>query len=165
MAKRIFMRHYYDYNEFLNDCHTLTKKIDWEFDVIVGIARGGLTISHMLGEYYGIREVYSINTIGYDDTKKLDCTKVFNMPTIKCANNILIVDDIVDSGDTLRLVIDTLSCAYVDATIKTASLFYKETASIKPDWHVKHADKWIDFFWSDDLKNLDMGGLSILATK
>ena len=148
------MRHYYSYDEFLQDCHTLTQKIDWEFDAIVGIARGGLTISHLFGEYYDIREVYSINTIGYEDTTKLDCTEVFNMPTIRCAKNVLLVDDIVDSGETLELVLSRLSSRYPDTTFKTASLLYKDTASIKPDWYVKHADVWIDFFWSDDLKNL-----------
>ncbi|SFV50033.1 Xanthine-guanine phosphoribosyltransferase [hydrothermal vent metagenome] len=148
------MRHYYDYEEFLQDCHSLTQQIDWEFDTIIGIARGGLTLSHLLGEYYNIREVYAINTIGYNDTKKLDHTEVFNIPDIKSAKNILLVDDIVDSGETLELVLKTLSTRYPHARLKTASLLYKETACIKPDWYVKHADVWIDFFWSDDLKKI-----------
>lgn len=146
------MRHYYDYNEFLEDCHSLTQQIDWEFDAIVGIARGGLTLSHLFGEYYNIREVYALNTIGYDETKKLDHTEIFNIPEIKSATNILIVDDIVDSGETLELVIKTLSERYPNTTLKSASLFYKESASIEPDWYAKLADRWIDFFWSDDLK-------------
>jgi len=147
------MRHYYGYQEFLEDCHSLTQQIDWEFDSIIGIARGGLTLSHLLGEYYDLREVYAINTIGYDGTTKLDHTEIFNIPDIKSATSVLIVDDIVDSGDTLSLVLETLSTRYPHVSFKSASLLYKESASIKPDWHAQKADRWIDFFWSDDLRD------------
>jgi len=145
------MRHHYSYEEFLDDCKTLTKKIDWEFDTIIGIARGGLTLSHILGEYYDIREVYAINTIGYDDDKKLDHTEIFNIPDIRDARDILIVDDIVDSGETLDLVLTTLTDRYPKCNFKSASLLYKHSASIQPDWFVKEAKVWIDFFWSVDL--------------
>jgi len=147
------MRHYYSYEEFLDDCKTLKGKIDWEFDAIIGIARGGLTLSHLLGEYYDIREVFAINTIGYDDDKKLDHTEVFNIPDIRGNKNILIVDDIVDSGETLELVLSTLSQRYPDCNFKSASLLYKYSASIQPDWFVKEAKVWIDFFWSVDLRS------------
>ena len=145
------MRYYYCYEEFVSDCRRLTEIIDWEFDTIVGISRGGLTPAHLLGEYYDIREVYAINTIGYDDTEKLENTKVFNIPDISSAKNVLIVDDIVDSGDTLELVLSTLSQSYPHCSFRSASLFYKESATIEPDWYSQEATKWIDFFWSVDL--------------
>ena len=145
------MRYYYSYAEYLSDCKYLTTRIDAKFDAIVAIARGGITLAHMLGEYYDIREVYTINTIGYDDTKKLDRVEVFNIPDLKQAENILVVDDIVDSGDTMKLVLQLLSEHYPKCSFKSAALFYKTTAAIKPDWHVRHAEEWIDFFWSVDL--------------
>jgi xanthine phosphoribosyltransferase len=61
------MRHYYAYNEYLSDCKKLTELIQDDFDAIIAIARGGMTMAHMLGEHYDIREVYTVNTIGYDD--------------------------------------------------------------------------------------------------
>jgi len=149
------MNYYYSYREYLDDCRTLTKAIDWKFDTIIGVARGGLTLSHTLGEYYNIRDVYSINTIGYDNTKKLDSTKIFNIPELKESKNVLIVDDIVDSGDTLKLVIDTLSEKYPDCNFKSLSLFYKITAKIEPDWYAKEAKEWIEFFWSEDCPKID----------
>jgi len=148
------MAYDYSYEAFISDCHILTQKIDWEFDTIIGIARGGLSLAHIFGEFYDIREVYTINTIGYDETKKLASTKVFNIPEISHARNILIVDDIVDSGETLKLVIKSLSQRYPNANFKTASLFYKESASIKPNWYAQYATDWIDFFWATDLRNL-----------
>ena len=146
---------YYSYNEFKDDLKTLTKKIDQEFDVIMPIARGGLSMALMLGEYYDIREVYAINTIGYNDTKKLDEVKVFNIPDLVGAKRVLIVDDIVDSGDTLIEVLKVLNKQYPDVIFYSASLFYKKSAKIAPTWYVKEAKDWIEFFWTEDLKEKD----------
>jgi xanthine phosphoribosyltransferase len=144
---------YYPYQEFKQDLKTLITKIDQPFDAILGIARGGLSMAQMLGEYYDIREVYAINTIGYDDTKKNDSVEVFNIPDLKSAKQVLIVDDIVDSGDTLVQVLAVLNAKYPQVTFLSASLFYKKTAKITPTWYVKEPKGWIDFFWSVDLRN------------
>jgi xanthine phosphoribosyltransferase len=145
-------KRYYPYEDFLADTKSLTQKIDWTFDTIIPIARGGFSLAHLLGEYYNIREVYSINTIGYDDTIKLESVKVFNIPELGEAKNVLIVDDIVDSGDTLVEVLKVLRQAYPNVNFKTAALFYKKSAKIAPDWYVQEADKWIEFFWTEDIK-------------
>ena len=125
-------RIYYPYDEFRVDLKTLVTIIDKPFDAILGIARGGLSIAQMLGEYYDLRAVYAINTIGYDET--------------------VIVDDIVDSGDTLFEVLALLKDRYPHITFYSASLFYKKTAKIAPNWYVKEPAGWIDFFWTVDLR-------------
>ena len=144
-------KRYYAYVDFLADAKLLTEKIDWEFDTIIPIARGGLSLGHLFGEYYNIREVYALNTIGYDDTFKLESVRVFNIPELRKAKNVLIVDDIVDSGDTIVEVLKVLRQLYPDVTFKVASLFYKKSAKIAPDWYVQEAECWIEFFWSVDL--------------
>ncbi|WP_309497523.1 phosphoribosyltransferase family protein [Sulfurovum sp.] len=144
---------YYPYDEFRDDLRILIQKIDQPFDSILGIARGGLSMAQLLGEYYDLREVYAINTIGYEGSKKKESVEVFNIPDLKSAATVLIVDDIVDSGDTLVDVLDTLSMKYPNVTFRTASLFYKKTAKITPTWYVKEPKGWIDFFWSVDLRN------------
>jgi xanthine phosphoribosyltransferase len=144
---------YYAYTEFQSDLKVLTQKIDISFDAIVAIARGGLSMAQMLGEYYGIREVYTINAIGYDDRKKRERLNVFNIPDLSRVHRVLIVDDIVDTGDTLSEVLNVLENAYVEIEFMTASLFYKRTAVIAPDFWVQEATEWIEFFWSEDLKS------------
>lgn len=144
---------YYPYDEFRDDLRILIQKIDQPFDSILGIARGGLSMAQLLGEYYDLREVYAINTIGYEGSKKKESVEVFNIPDLKSAATVLIVDDIVDSGDTLVDVLDTLSMKYPNVTFCSASLFYKKTAKITPTWYVKEPKGWIDFFWSVDLRN------------
>ena len=151
----------YPYEDFLTDTKILTQKIEWEFDTIIAIARGGLSLAQLLGEYYDLRAVYSINTIGYEDTQKLDSVQVFNLPQLQDAKRVLIVDDIVDSGDTLIEVLKVLSEAYPYVTFKTASLFYKKSAKIAPNWYVKEAKEWVDFFWTVDmLKNDNITGIN-----
>jgi len=144
-------KRYYPYEDFLADTKSLAQKIDWQFDTIIPIARGGLSLGHLLGEYYNIREVYSINTIGYEDMQKLDSVKVFNVPELTEAKNVLVVDDIVDSGDTMIEVLKVLHRAYPAVEFKTASLFYKKSAKIVPNWYVQEAERWIEFFWSVDI--------------
>jgi len=143
---------YYPYEEFKDDLKLLTEKIDQSFDAILGIARGGLSMAQILGEYYDLREVYSINTIGYEDTHKNERVEIFNIPQLKSSTKVLIVDDIVDSGDTLVAVLAVLQLKYPSVTFVTASIFYKKTAKITPTWYVKEPKGWIDFFWSVDLR-------------
>ena len=149
MAKKI----YYSYNEFRKDLKILIEKIDQNVDTLVPISRGGLCMGQMLGEFYNLRQVYAINTIGYEGTKKLDEVKVFHLPNLENSNRVLIVDDIVDSGDTLVVVLDVLKKKYPKVTFYTASLFYKRTSLIEPTWWVKEPKGWIEFFWSEDLKD------------
>jgi xanthine phosphoribosyltransferase len=144
---------FYPYSAFVTDLKTLTSQIDQEFDAIIAIARGGLSVALMLGEHYDIREVYAINTIGYEGTKKLDEINVFNIPDLAGAKKVLIVDDIVDSGDTLREVLKVLETKYPKTSFFSASIFYKPTASIEPTWWVREVTQWIEFFWSEDLKD------------
>ncbi len=143
---------YYSYNEFREDLKRLIEKIDQDFDTIVPISRGGLSMGQMLGEFYEIRQVYAINTIGYEGTKKLDEVKVFHFPNLEESNRVLIVDDIVDSGESLVAVLEVLKREYPKVIFFTASLFYKPTAIVEPTWWVKQTQDWIDFFWSEDLK-------------
>ncbi|MBD3790493.1 MAG: phosphoribosyltransferase [Campylobacterales bacterium] len=142
---------YYGYDTFRQDLKILVQKIDREFDTILAIARGGLSIAHMLGEYYNIRAVYAINTIGYEDTQKLQNVTVFNVPDLHRSKHVLIVDDIVDSGDTIVEVLKVLKQMYPQTNFYIASLFYKKSAKIAPDWYVKDAEDWVSFFWTVDL--------------
>ncbi len=146
-------RVYYSYSQFRDDLESLTKIIDKDFDTIIPIARGGLTIAHLLSEYYNIREVYAINSISYNNTKKLDSVDIFNIPNLKKSKRVLIVDDIVDSGDTLVALLDALKSRYPNIIFYSASIFYKKSAKIAPTWYVKEANSWIDFFWEKDLKD------------
>jgi xanthine phosphoribosyltransferase len=109
-------------------------------------------MGQLLGEYYAIRKVYAINTIGYDNTQKLKSVEVLNLPDLSDSHRILILDDIIDSGDTIKAVLKRLQRLYPTKIFKVASIFYKPSASIEPNYWVREAKGWIDFFWTVDLR-------------
>ena len=139
---------YYSYTEFIKDCKNLTKQLySYEIDTIVAIARGGVTLGHFLSSGLDIRELYTINSIHYDGTTKLDHFIISNIPDLSKSSKVLIVDDIVDSGETMKEILDILSKQYPQCSFTTLSLFYKNTAVMQPDITLYEAKEWIDFFW------------------
>ncbi|MEA3314337.1 MAG: phosphoribosyltransferase family protein [Campylobacterota bacterium] len=145
-------KQYYSYNECLRDCKNLLPKIEtYNPDTIVAIARGGLTFGHLLSQGLDKRELYTINSIHYDDDKKLDDFKISNIPNLNNSKKVLIVDDIIDSGETMVEIINILNNIYPNCEYKIASLFYKKNALIQPDFTINEAINWIEFFWEVDI--------------
>lgn len=112
-----------------------------------------MVLGHLLSQALDLRSIYTINAISYDDDKKIQKVKISNIPDLSNFTNILIVDDIVDSGETMYKVLQLIKCKYKNSDIKTLSIFYKDTAIIKPDITIKQTNEWIEFFWEVDLKN------------
>ena len=144
---------YYSYDEFRKDTLQLLQILPQkEFDTIIGVARGGLTLAHMLSEALDIRNVQSISTQLYDDTQKRDSITIIETCSLESSKNILIVDDIADSGETLKALYNHLTLTYPQLHFKTATLFYKQSSCFESDYWVKEADTWIEFFWEVDFK-------------
>ena len=59
---------------------------------------------------------------------------------------VLVVDDVVDSGRTLALVLDLLT--NVGAQPRSAVVYAKPTTVVEPDYVWARTDKWIVFPWS-----------------
>ncbi len=140
---------FYDFEEFNKDVKIMAKELTkYECDTIVAIARGGMTLGHFLAEYMSIRELYSLNSVHYDDQKKLDYIKIFNIPDLSKSKKVVIVDDIIDSGETMYEIVKLLRQKFPNVKFETASIFYKPNSIVKPDFTVKEAKEWIEFFWS-----------------
>jgi len=144
------MKKMYNYEEFREDVKVLGKEIkEYNPDCLVAIARGGLTLSHFLGESLNIRDVYTINSIHYEGEKKLDTFEIKNIPDLSSHKKIVLVDDISDSGETLKEILSILKTEYPDIEIKTATIFYKKDSLVIPDFKLKIANQWIVFFWEN----------------
>ena len=144
---------YYDYSSFKKDTQVLVDKSkDFEPDVLLALARGGLTLGHFMAQALNIRNLFTLNSIHYEGELKLDSFDIFNVPNLSFAKKVLIVDDIIDSGETMVEVLKVLKDKFPDVEFKIATLFYKQTALLKPDFYVKEANEWIDFFWEVDIK-------------
>ncbi len=144
---------YYSYEEFVKD----TKKLiecskGFEADTLLAVARGGLTLGHAYALAVDNRRLFAINSVLYEKETKGQKCEIFNMPDLKDAKKVLVLDDIIDSGETMKEVIALLKKSYPDVEFKIASLFYKPTASIQPDFSVNEAKDWIGFFWEKDFE-------------
>ncbi|EDZ61899.1 phosphoribosyltransferase [Sulfurimonas gotlandica GD1] len=144
---------YYSYEDFRIDTKKLLLDVkEFKPEVIVAIARGGLTLAHAIAEGLDIREVQTIRTELYDKTQKRETISIFGDCNFRDTSRVLIVDDIADSGDTLKAVIPHLKSLHKDIEFKSATLFYKKSSVFEPNFWVNEADDWIDFFWERDFK-------------
>lgn len=123
---------------------------DFKPDIILAIARGGLFLAGSIGYELGVKNISVINVELYTGVHQKLEVPVMLPPFLDKANiqdmNVLICDDIADSGETLESVSEY--CAGVVASSQTAVLYEKASSIVKPDFVWKRADKWIDFPWS-----------------
>jgi len=144
---------YYSYENFRDDTNKLVENVqDFNAEVIVAIARGGLTLSHAMAEGLDIRDVQSIRTELYDNTCKRDELSIFGECTLSGVTRALVVDDIADSGETLQMIMNDLRSKNSNIEFKSATLFYKKTSIYEPDFWINEAKEWIEFFWEKDFK-------------
>jgi hypoxanthine phosphoribosyltransferase len=107
--------------KFHMDVHNLSKQIPINtFDYIYGIPRGGLVIAVYLSHRCNIPLINSLN---------------------KDIKNVLIVDDIADTGKTLAEL--------KEYNFQTATLYYKSRSIIKPTFIGEEVenDEWVVFPW------------------
>ena len=145
---------YYSYENFQNDTNTLIENVkEYNPQVIIAIARGGLTLAHAMAEGLDIRDVQSVRTELYDGSSKRKKIELFGRCELQNKQKVLLVDDIADSGETLELVLASLKKSHPMIELKSCTLFYKKTSLIEPDFWINEANDWIDFFWERDFKS------------
>lgn len=120
-------------------------------DALVAIARGGLSLGHSLAVALKTRNLFALNSIHYDDTRKLDSVEVFNIPNLSAYKRVLLIDDIVDSGESLSEIKRILKVKFPHIELKIATIFYKKTALLQPEFSVKEASEWVEFYWDIEL--------------
>ncbi|WP_440711049.1 phosphoribosyltransferase [Herbiconiux sp. YIM B11900] len=122
----------------------------FEPDFVIAIARGGLIPGGALAYALGVKSCGSLNVEFYSDIEETLPEPIILPPLLDneplIGKNVLLVDDVADSGRTLALVVDLLE--KLDITVKSATLFIKPRSVIKPDFHWKSTDRWIVFPWS-----------------
>jgi xanthine phosphoribosyltransferase len=147
------LKQYYSYEEFRRDTNSLLQEVkSFQPEAIVGIARGGLTLSHALAEGLNIREVQTLRTELYDVSCKREELTLFGSCDFVGKTRVLVVDDIADSGETLEVIMKHLEKSFENIEFKSATLFYKQTSKYKPHFWINEAKNWIEFFWEVDFK-------------
>ncbi len=124
---------------------------DYEPDMILSIARGGLLIGGALGYALGIKNTYTMNVEFYTGVnERLEVPRILPpAPDFVDLHDarILIADDVADTGHTLRSVQQFVEGKVGE--VRTAVLYEKSHSLVKCDYVWKSTDLWINFPWSD----------------
>ncbi len=117
-------------------------------DVIVAVLRGGYFVAKLVADYLGIDTIATIEVKFYRGIgERAERPIVVKPLTIDIrGRDVLIVDDVADSGRTLQVVSD-IARLHGARTVHTAALFYKPWSIIIPDYYVEETDRWIIFPW------------------
>jgi hypoxanthine phosphoribosyltransferase len=142
---------YFTWKRFVKACYDLVKKIDYKPDVIVAITTGGLTVAGVLSRLLNVTYIETIGVTHYKGDQKRDELIKISGTTFdkdRQTNNILVVDDVCDTGVTLEYVLNYFKEQYGYLKVKSATIHYKpKKAKIKPDYYLLETDKWIVYPW------------------
>ncbi|MBC7377364.1 MAG: phosphoribosyltransferase [Burkholderiaceae bacterium] len=144
---------YVSYDEYHNLIEKLALKIDdsgWEFDTILCLARGGMRPGDILSRVFekplAIMSTSSYRADAGTIQGHLDIARFITTPKGELAGKVLLVDDLADSGKTLKAVIDLLKNNYAPITeLRSAVIWTKGLSAFTPDYSVEFlpTNPWI----------------------
>jgi hypoxanthine phosphoribosyltransferase len=121
-------------------------------DVVLAIARGGLPVAGSIAYALPTKNCFVINVeyyTGIGETRELP---VILPPYVDARDlsgmNVLLVDDVADSGHTLKLVQEEMRPQV--AELRTAVLYQKPRSIVQAEYAWRTTDRWIVFPWSAD---------------
>jgi hypoxanthine phosphoribosyltransferase len=141
------------YDDFGRACRDLAQAVvdsEFEPDVILAIARGGLGLGMGLGYALGVKNLSVVNVEYYTGVDERLELPIMLPPTPAAVDlsglRVLIADDVADTGRTLEAV--RAFCADHVAQARVAVVYEKPQSIIKPDYTWRRTEAWIDFPWS-----------------
>jgi uncharacterized protein len=141
---RLYYLGWSQYGELVTKLSELVAAYDERFDLVIGIARGGMPVAMVIADRLGIK-VDFLNVKSYTDVGERTKPKILSTITEEIRDKrILVVDDLVDGGDTMESITEYLATQN-PSVMKTAVLFTKPWSSFKPDFSLKVVDNWIVF--------------------
>jgi hypoxanthine phosphoribosyltransferase len=117
-------------------------------DLIVAVARGGFVPARLLCDFLGIENLLSIQSQHWTEAAKAEERAILKYPYSVDARGlrVLVVDDIVDTGETLMLARDYIKANWKPSEVKTAALqWISPVAKFKPDYYYIEVKEWIWF--------------------
>jgi len=112
------------------------------FDQILCLARGGLRVGDVFSRVFKL-PLAILATSSYREHAgliqgELDIAPFITMTQGTLSGRVLLVDDLVDSGDTLKGVSQHLLRTYPSIeSIHSAVIWYKSCSSVEPDFYVE----------------------------
>jgi hypoxanthine phosphoribosyltransferase len=135
---------YVSWDEYHMLIERLALKIDasgWQFDQILCLARGGMrpgdVLSRVFDKPLAIMATSSYRAEAGTIQGRLDMAKYITLPRGELAGRVLLVDDLSDSGITLRAVVERLRGIPSISELKSAVIWTKAVSSYTPDYYVE----------------------------
>lgn len=126
------------------------------FDYIIAITRGGLIPAFLIAKITNIRNIDTFICQSYtDDHHKHDIEFVDKDYSHLKGKRLLVVDELVETGDTMAFVTDKLM-RWQPSDIKTFVVFRKDITVFEPDYYIKSVgNDWIYFKYDEvELENI-----------
>ncbi|HAX87556.1 MAG TPA: phosphoribosyltransferase [Cyanobacteria bacterium UBA11370] len=140
-----------DYHQKIEQLAVKIYQSHWDFNQIVCIAKGGLRVGDILCRIYdqplAILSASSYGGLGNRVRGAIAFSQHLSMTSEILGSRVLLVDDLVDSGISLRESIHWLECHYGNEIeeIRTAVLWYKSCSVMVPNYYVDYLpdNPWI----------------------
>lgn len=127
------------------------KSSDFHPDLVIAIGRGGYVPARVVCDFLQHSLLTSIKIEHWDTaaSKRQEATVRFPLAVDVHDKKILIIDDVTDTGDTLRTAVDYVM-GLGAREIKTGVLQHKIVSSFVPDFYadVVREWKWIIYPWA-----------------
>jgi hypoxanthine phosphoribosyltransferase len=134
------------------DCKKISDQVDgggFSDYLLIGISRGGLVPLRIISDLINSVELLTLGVKFYEDLGiTVDKPKIiFPVPEeFVTGENILLIDDISDTGESLIAAKKHLSnLGALD--IVTATLLKKPHTRLTPDYYAQETDSWVIFPW------------------
>jgi uncharacterized protein len=122
----------------------------WRFDLILCLARGGLRPGDIFSRIFNL-PLGILSTSSYRENEgrqqgTLDIAAHISLSKGSVAGNVLLVDDLVDSGITMQQVRHKLMDQFSAINeVRTAVIWYKACSVFTPDFYLSHlpTNPWI----------------------
>jgi hypoxanthine phosphoribosyltransferase len=139
------------WDEIVSWARDLSRKIEesnYRPDVVVAIARGGFVPARLVCDFLMIENLISIQSQHWTEAAKVEEKAIIKFPYKLDLNNgkVLIVDDIVDTGDSVLLAKDFIRKNWNVSDVRVAVLqWISPVAKFKPDYYSVEVREWIWF--------------------
>lgn len=134
--------------ELLLNLANRIRKANFRPDVIVGISRGGWPPARIMSDLLENPELANVKAEFYLGVAETKGEPVITQPVSVSVmgKNVLVVDDVADTGKSLRLVRSHLR-EHGAIEVKVATIYYKPWCILTPDWYEKETSSWVIFPW------------------
>ncbi|MEM0283642.1 MAG: phosphoribosyltransferase [Sulfolobales archaeon] len=139
------------WNDIVEWSRGLARKIlesGWIPDVVIAIARGGYVPARLICDFLGVENLLSLQSQHWTEAAKASERAIIKFPYTVDLRGLkaLLVDDIVDTGESLLLAREYVQKNWKPEELRIAALqWISSVAKFKPDYYHIEVREWIWF--------------------